>query len=380
MITGLKARKIPAMNQPPGGNYPPGYPPGGHPGQPQQGGYGQPAQQGGYGQQPGYGQPQQAGYGQPQQGGYGQPGQPQQGGYGQPGQPQQGGYGQPGQPQQGGYGQQPGYGQPQPGAHPGYGQPQPGYGQPGQGQPGAPPGYGQPGAPQGGYGQPQPGYGQQQGGPPGYGQPGQAQQGFGQPAPGFGQPPAGGLGLEGAFGQIQAGIQAAQGVPGAKPTARNPFMFGVVPILVGIGGSFGFSIISAVLGVGLIAHLGNLAYLAGMLWFLVNALRALDEMRNAAGDPAFPRWPIIVPIYSIIYFLSMVPQQVQKAKQMRGLPATTSHLALYFFLPVFALQTDLNELAAAPGGGAFSGGPGGAAPAGGGFGGAPGGFGGPGQP
>lgn len=330
------------MNQPPGGNYPPGYPPGGgYPGQPQQG----------------YGPPQ-------QQHGYGQPGVPQQGGYGQP-QPQQG-YGQP---QQGPYGQpQQGYGQPQqPGAQPGYGQPH--GGQPGYGQPGAPPGYGQP--PQAGghpaYGQPpaaQPAYGQPPpGGQPGYGQPG-APPGYGQAQPpppagqpaGYGQQPAGGFGgaVQGAFGQMQQGLQGVPGMgfggapSGAKPTARNAFVVGLLPEIILMIMPTIFGTIAGITEIYAIAYVGQLIDLAVVVWFLINMLRALDEMRNAAGNPTFPRWPIFIPVYQWIYFITMVPKEVQKAKQMRGMQPTSRHIVLYFFFPLFALQSDLNDMASAP--------------------------------
>ncbi len=328
------------MNQPPGGNYPPGYPPaGGYPGQ----------------------QPQHGGYGQPQQPGYGQPGQPQHGGFGQP---QQGGYGQPpgaqpgyGQPQQGGYGQ------PQPGAQPGYGQPpaqQPGgYGQP----PGGQPGYGQPGAP-GGYGQPgggQPGYGQPQsppGAPAGYGQPG-GQPGYGQAPggqPGYGQqqPPGGGFGaqMQGAFGQMQQGMQGMPGMGyagaapgGAKPTKRNAFVVGIVPVIAIVGMNIVFTILATVLESAIVASIGNLFILVPAIWMLLNALKGLDEMRNAANNPAFPRWPMFVPIYQLIYWFAMVPKEVQKAKQMRGMQPTSRNGILYLIFPVFALQSDLNDMA-----------------------------------
>ena len=338
------------MNQPPGGNYPPGDPPGGgYPGQPQQGGFGQP-------QQPGYGQPQ-----QPQQGGYGQPQPPQQGGYGQPpGQPQQGGYGQP--PQQGGYGHPPG-------APPGYRQPQQrqqpqqgGYGQP-PGQPSASPGYGQPPQQQGGYGQPpgaQPGgYGQPPGAQPGgYGQPPAQPGGYGQPPgaqPGYGQPPqaAGGFGggMQNAFGQLQAGAPGLGygGAPtGAKPSMRNAFMFGIVPEIVAFVIPQLFGVIAGIVGISLLYTAGNIFYLAGLVWLCLNALKALDEMRNASGSTGFPRWPIFIPIYSWIYWVTMVPKEVQKAKQMRGLQPTSKNIVLYLFFPVFALQSDMNELAGQP--------------------------------
>jgi hypothetical protein len=77
-------------------------------------------------------------------------------------------------------------------------------------------------------------------------------------------------------------------------------------------------------------------------------MKCLDEMRNAAGNPAFPRWPVFIPIYNLIYWLTMVPKEVQKAKQMRGMQPTSRNIVVYFLFPVFALQGDLNDLAGAP--------------------------------
>ena len=271
------------MNQPPGGNFPPGYPPGGgYPGQPQQGGYGQ----------------------QPQQGGYGQ--QPQQGGYGQPPQ-QQGGYGQPPQQQ---------YGQP----------PQQQYGQPPQQQYGAPPGG-------------QPGYGQPQGGPPGYGQPGQQ------------NPPGGGFGgaMQGAFGQMQAGMQSVPGAPGfnatgGKPTMRNAFVIGLLPFILIVAFNIVFSILASLI-TPYIVYVGNLFVLAVTIWYVLNYLKALDEVRNAAGQPDMPRWPIFIPFYQWIWQLTVLPKVVAQAKQNAGRQPNTKNPFLYMIFPLFSLQGDLNEIA-----------------------------------
>lgn len=159
--------------------------------------------------------------------------------------------------------------------------------------------------------------------------------------------------MQGAFGQMQQGMGAGfGGAPGAKPTLRNAFMFGLLPEIVmivvprilntvgwavdGPDGGIVYMIMSLV---------GGLANLGCAIWLLLNCLKALNEMRNAAGNPGFPRWPIIIPIYNWIYWLTMVPKEVQKAKQMRGMQPTTRNLALYFFFPVFALQADLNDMA-----------------------------------
>lgn len=314
------------MNQPPGGNFPPGYPPGGYPGQPQ-----------------------------PQQGGYGQPQQPQQGGYGQPQQPQQGGYGQPQQP---GYGQPGGYGQP----------PQPGYGQPqqqpgGYGQPGQPGGYGQPQQP-GGYGQPpqQPGYGQpqQQGGygqpqqPGAYGQPPQ-QPGYGQPGgypgapPGYGQPPAGGFGqqMQNAYSQGAAamGLQGGLEATGARPTRRNAVMTMVIPYAVMFGSIIVFSGLAAATDIGALAILGTLGQLAGIVLLFMSMIKMSNELKVASRDPSFAWWPILVPIYNIIWAVSIVPAAMAKAKQLAGVQAPVRSLVVYFFLLPYAMAADLNDLA-----------------------------------
>ena len=330
------------MNQPPGGNYPPGYPPGGgYPGQqPQQGGYGQP--------QPGYGQPgqPQGGYGQPQQGGYGQPpgyGQPQQGGYGQPPQ-QQGGYGQPAQPQ-GGYGQplqQPqGYGQPQGG----YGQPQP---QGGYGQPQAPhQGYGQPQGGQPGYGQPAqqgapPGYGQPQGQPPGYGQPQGQQASFGQAVGGFGGA------MQGAFNQMgqQMGQMGYGGAPGTgKPTVRNPYMTLLVPAAVIVAGNIIATILVMATGVGELAYVGNLFGLVGFVLALLSVIKMTNELKAVTANPSFPWWPFLVPFYDMYWMWILVPAEMAKAKQMRGIQKPPRSLVVYLFFFLYAYAADLNDIA-----------------------------------
>jgi hypothetical protein len=159
--------------------------------------------------------------------------------------------------------------------------------------------------------------------------------------------------MQGAFGQMQQGMQgmgyaAAGGQPGAKPTMRNAFIVGLLPeILLGVfPGIFGG--LAGALDLGFIALIGNLIDLGVMVWFFLNMMKALNELRNASGSPAFPRWPVFVPIYNLIYWLTMVPKEVLKAKQMRGMQPMSRHIVLYFLFPVFALQSDLNDLAQAP--------------------------------
>lgn len=160
--------------------------------------------------------------------------------------------------------------------------------------------------------------------------------------------------MQAGFNQMGGAMQGMPGMgyaggAGAKPQMRNAFVFGIVPVLLMFIGPSLFGFLASMLEIGAIALIGNLVYLGGLIWFLLNMLKALNEMRNAAGNPAFPRWPIFIPVYNWIYFISMVPKEVMKAKQMRGLQPMHKSVALYFFFPVFALQSDLNEIAATPG-------------------------------
>ncbi|HEX7666292.1 MAG TPA: hypothetical protein VF407_17320 [Polyangiaceae bacterium] len=311
----------PGWGQPPGGG---GY--GGPPGQPQQpgqqGGWGQPQQPG---QQPGYGQPQQ------QPGQYGQP--QQQPGYGQP--QQQPGFPAPGQP-----GGQPGYGQPQqqPGQYGQPQQPQPGYGQPQQ-QPGQygqpqqqPGGYGQPQQQPGQYGQPQQGYGQQ---PGQYGQP---QQGYGQQPGDYGQ----GQNMNQAIAGFQQNLQAG----GGKPRMRNALMTLLIPLGISIGGSIVFSIVAGITEIYALAYLGQLCSLAGGALAIYQFYQMVNEIKWVTKDESLQWWPIIVPIYNIIWVLTILPQHVTKAKQMVGAQQPTRGIVVYFFISLYALAADLNDIAA----------------------------------
>jgi hypothetical protein len=323
----------PVNNNNPFGGGPPGYPPGApQPGYPQQ----QQPQQG-YPQQPQYGQPQQPQYGQPQQPQQPQYGQPQQPQYGQPQQPQ---YGQPQQP--GGFPQQPQQQQPPqqqfgapPGGQPGYGQPQAPQGAPpGYGQQGAPPGYGQQGA--------QPGYGQP-GAQPGYGQPG-AQPGYAQPQGGYGVPQTGDQ-----FNQALAGFQGSLQAGGGRPRQRNAVMTLLIPIGVIVVGRIIATILAIVFsgsGLALLANIGTLVALAGYVLFVYVWAQMVKELKSVTNNQGFAWWPMIVPIYNIIYLFTMVPPEVARAKQMVGAPQPPRQPIVYFFLSLYALAADLNDIAA----------------------------------
>jgi hypothetical protein len=242
------------------------------------------------------------------------------GGYGQQQQPPLNPYGAPPQQQYGGD-PQAAYAQQQQQQQ----QQQPQYGQPMQQQP-----YGQP--PQG-YGQPMP--------DPGYGQqPMQQQQAYGQAPQGmmpYGQGP-GGLA---APAPMMGTLQSAGNSTG--PTKRNALMTWLLPGLVIFGGS----ILSTILGFiyGPLASLSGLFFLAGMVMYLLSAIKMVNELKTVTRNAAFAWWPIIVPIYNYYWLWMLVPAEVKKAKQMMGVQAPARSIVLYVFLWHFALASDLNDMA-----------------------------------
>jgi hypothetical protein len=265
--------------------------------------YGSPGAPAGYGQQAAspYGAP------QPQSPQYG--GDPQQPPYGQPQ-----GYGQQPPPQQG-YGQAP----PQPQA---YGQPQPqAYGQPqGQGY-GPPQGYGQPG--------PDPAYGQQQQ-PGGFGAP-QGMAPYGQQGPGGMQAP----------GPMLGTLQSAGNSTG--PTKRNALMTWLIPGAVIFGGV----ILCSILGyfVPALGALSFLFFLAGIVLYVLSAIKMIGELKTVTRNEGFAWWPILVPIYQYYWMWMMVPAEVTRAKQMMGVQAPARGIVVYVFLWHYALASDLNDMA-----------------------------------
>jgi hypothetical protein len=258
-------------------------------------------------------------------------------------------------------------GQPAPGQQ--YAQPQPGYGQqPPQQQYGQPqPQYGQPPAQQPQYGQqPAPGYGQ----PPAqqqYGAPPQQQQQYGAPPQqqAYGAQPQQQYGQQAAYGAQQFGQQMQQGFAGAgaamglqpgavKPRVRSPIMTFLMPIICIFGGQIfagvmGFvasAVESGILGMigGLV---GGLAALAGMVIGLISVLRMIGEINSVTKSGVLAWWQVFIPIYSYYVMWILVPQEVQKAKQMVGVQQPARGIIVYVFFWLYAAAADLNDIAKA---------------------------------
>jgi hypothetical protein len=95
-----------------------------------------------------------------------------------------------------------------------------------------------------------------------------------------------------------------------------------------------------------LANLGQLVGLVGTVLFVYIWYQMVNELKSVTKNPAFHWWPILVPIYNIIYLFTMVPPEVTRAKQMVGAPQPTRAPIVYFFLGLYALASDLNDIAA----------------------------------
>jgi hypothetical protein len=256
------------------------------------------------------------GYGAPAQAGdpYGQQGGMQQG-YGQQQQP----YGQPQQ----GYGQQ----------GPETAQQQP-YGQPPPNQYGGAPGYQQ----QNPYEQQQNPYGQPQGMAP-YGQ--GMQQGMQPMQQGMGIQPPGPM-----LGTLQSAGQ------GSTPTKRNALMTFLMPMICFFGGAILatiMGILAGVTGVGALGLVGSLFYLVGFLgaafFGLSSTIKMVNELKSVTKNASFAWWPVLVPFYNYYWLWLMVPAEVKRAKQMMGVQAPPRGIVVYVFLWLYALASDINDMA-----------------------------------
>jgi hypothetical protein len=186
----------------------------------------------------------------------------------------------------------------------------------------------------------QPGFPQQP--PPGYGQP---PQGMGMPGMAPGAPQ--GMAPYGQAPMAQPGVMGtlpSAGVGGSSPTRRNALMtfllpFGIIFGSVIVGNIIAFAVSIAV---GMLLMLVGL--IAGSVIGLLNTIKMINELKSVTRNAALAWWPILIPIYNIIFMWFTVPAEVTKAKQMMGTQAPPRSLVVYIFLWPFALASDLNDM------------------------------------
>ena len=175
-------------------------------------------------------------------------------------------------------------------------------------------------------------------------------QGMPAPGPQAMAPPTAGPGPLAGAGAAMMGTLPSAGVGGQSPTRRNALMTFLVPLIVIVGGGIVSSILTFVLamispGLAVIGSLlSTLSSLAGIVLYVLSAIKMVNEVKIVTRNPAFPWWPMLVPIYGIYWAWMMVPTEVARAKQIMGVQTPPRSMVLYIFLWHFALASDINDL------------------------------------
>jgi predicted transporter len=161
------------------------------------------------------------------------------------------------------------------------------------------------------------------------------------------------------YGAVQQGFAqagAAMGVvPGAvRPQRRNALMTFLLPLII----AFGSVIVSIICGfiaanadlpiLGILGGaLAGLGFLVAGVIALISMIRMLGELNSVTRSNAVAWWMLFIPIFNIYVTLILIPNEVTKAKQMLGVREPTRNLLVYWFLGLYALAADLNDIAAA---------------------------------
>ncbi len=111
----------------------------------------------------------------------------------------------------------------------------------------------------------------------------------------------------------------------------------------------GGSILGTILGmiVGPLVYVGSLITLAGMVLGLINSVSMVRELQNYTQDTQFVWWWLFIPCLGIYFAMIKVPEQVTKAKEKAGIAQSkpTRTIVFYLFLWMYALASDLNDIA-----------------------------------
>lgn len=127
--------------------------------------------------------------------------------------------------------------------------------------------------------------------------------------------------------------------PAVVPTRRNALTTWLFPTV--------FFLLApplgALLGTTAFRFAPNAAILVGLLLTLVAARAMIAELNVAAGSN-LTFWHFVIPIYGLYWAAVLVPQAMAVAKQRANKPAPRSAV-VYLFLFLYALASDLNDLA-----------------------------------
>jgi hypothetical protein len=110
-----------------------------------------------------------------------------------------------------------------------------------------------------------------------------------------------------------------------------------------------------VLDIYAIAYVGQVVSLGCYIWSILLWMGMVKELNAVGGNLAWWPWAVywvpLVWFYTIYYLLLVVPKDVQRVKQQNGVQRPARNLILYWFFPLWALASDLNDMAE-PGGAA----------------------------
>ena len=166
-----------------------------------------------------------------------------------------------------------------------------------------------------------------------------------------------------AYGAQQFGQQMQQGFGGAgaamglqpgalKPRIRNPIITFLLPYLGFVAAgilSTVFGILANALESGIVGLIGGalsgLVALAAMILTLVTVLRMVGELNSVTKTNSVPWWGLFVPFYQYYVMWILIPQEMQKAKQMVGVQQPARGIVVYFFLFLYGFAADLNDIA-----------------------------------
>ena len=134
---------------------------------------------------------------------------------------------------------------------------------------------------------------------------------------------------------------------------------------LGIPGGYLLIGIGAAADLGIFAALGGLVTLAAVIgnyYFLIKGIMEANKMHS--DNKIWMLFGIGSCQRRLHFFVhgTELPRVVKEVKQARGLAPTTSNLALYFFIPAYALALDLNQIDGLSVGGGHAGGFGGPPP------------------
>jgi hypothetical protein len=130
---------------------------------------------------------------------------------------------------------------------------------------------------------------------------------------------------------------------GIGPKRRNALMTFLLPLAVMVAGAIASAVLAAIYPP--LAAVGSLIQLGGSVWTLLLAIAMCNEIKSVTRNDSFAWWPILIPFYNLYWMLVLVPREVGKAKQMLGVQQGPRSAVLYFFLFLFALASDVNDLA-----------------------------------